>query len=288
MTGRRFQRTTRPSILEEEEESRRVFQTEVIVWGNVAIALAVLGAWLAGYRERPSFPWVFFALELVVIVVGAVSVYAENFARAAVDRWKRLGTGDPPSVGDAARGSWRERRPLAQRNVVFVLAGLVMLSLTLLVFQTGLGIESPFVPLAAAPAVFGPFVARERPVVLALALMVSALLAGIWELAPQSPCGWEECGAAEREARRPRPIVYLAVTVTLLAITALIAAERLRREQELRDEIRRMRAPDVESGVPERRQAEAVADENAEPSDATPADDQTESDSPERGPPNGA
>ena len=125
-----------------------VFQTEVIV-GATSSSLPSLPSCLRSDTRRcASAATLFLVLEALVVVVGFLTAYAEAIA----SKVGRL-FGDDDELRAQVLRDEEMARPsawCAARKVVYVLSIAVLAALTSLVWQTGLAIESPFIPLAAA------------------------------------------------------------------------------------------------------------------------------------------
>lgn len=140
------------------------------------------------------------------------------------------------------------------------MSGLLLLAFIALVWQTGLGIESPYIPLVTIPAVFGPFVARSGDTVKVLVVVVGLALGAITVWAPEcrgSYCekteriaataapGHAQSGTAESttfEVPKPHRVVYAAVSWLLIVLAGIISSGRLARERELLEENEELRS----------------------------------------------
>lgn len=218
------------------DETDALYQTTVIAWGNLAILVVVWVLLRYGYEEPRDVPVLFTVAQLFVFGVGFTTLYARQAAEAISRMWDP----DDPFEPRGWLKWWLDRRPRIQPFIVFALAAIVLASLTYLVWVTGLAIESPFVPLAAAPAVFGPFVARKRKeVVVGLVAIVIVLLGLIALEAPTSACGPDACDSdGEMTAHEPDAFVYYTTTVTVLLIVGWISANKLAVEKRMRTRIR--------------------------------------------------
>lgn len=245
-----------------DAERTAVFQTRVLMFAAGLIGIVVWASLKVGYGIELDLPPVFAVLIVVVLALGGVTTFPEHVARG----WSELGGRADYQIGMVV-GWWAARRARAQRWIVFLLSGLLLAAFVVLVWQTGLAIESPYIPLVTAPAVFGPFIARNRETVIALVLVVALALGAITELAPDDACPGQGCAPIARDAStggaagrgeeptdldaasfEPRPGVYLGVAVTLLVLAGLISARRLQREQELVRENEGLRAAIEEFG----------------------------------------
>jgi MFS family permease len=222
---------------DKKDDTDAVYQTTVIAFGNIVILAVVWGLLRWGYPEPREPPTLFTIAQVVISAVGCVTAIPEHVAAMVAQTW----TEDPYEPGPQLK-RWLSARPRVQPFVVFALAALVLASLTYLVWVTGLGIESPFVALAAAPAVFGPFVARKRRgVVVGLVAIVSVLLGVVAIWAPTSPCGRHECTSPQATAsREPGRGVFFATTVTVLVIVGVISANKLETEKKTRVKLKNL------------------------------------------------
>jgi hypothetical protein len=260
----------------EKMEATAIFQTGVLMFTALSIGVVV---WLLlhyGYPIHRALPSTFLALMLTVFFVGLLTAFPDRLGR----QWANVNKAKyKPSRPMKAWGRWR---PGVQRAVVFALSFCLLLAFVMLVWETGLGIESPFIPLVTAPAVFGPFVALYKRSVMALVIVVSVSLGGIALWAPTTPCPHAKCmpvsrpqhpskGYRDAQSFRPRGGVYIGIAVTLVFLASLIAANRLERETQLEAENERLDAEvarlrsdaDARSGDP--RKGPAPIDGEPEP-----------------------
>jgi hypothetical protein len=253
---RRFRigRSTQP-VSPEEKEDRAIFQTQVLV---VAAAFLLPLVWILlhhGYERPRELPVVFLVAMGAVMVLGGLSGFAETWMGISWSLGKRL-TGDENGthVPDFV-GSLRAVRQRVQPRLVYVLTAVTVVGFCGLVVDTGLSIESPYIPLITAPAVFGPFVAREGSTAGALIAIVAILLIVITLLFPGEACdtcldlgevsqqleGSADPGLRQLAGRvelteqyRPKPGVFLTVGFVFLALAGLISIGRLRTERDLK------------------------------------------------------
>jgi hypothetical protein len=202
----------------ESVEGTAIFQTQVLILAAVMFGAVVWALLELAYPEPRTPPFAFIALCGAVVVIGLFSAFPE----ALIGRtWSGM-TGKGQYRPGRGMSWWLDRRPKAQPGIVYVLSAGLLLAFVALVWATGFGIESPYVPLVAAPAVFGPFVARRGRAVVGLVLVVGAMLILLTWQAPPSPCP-ERCPPEEVEVYKPRPVVYAGVAITLIVLAGIIS-----------------------------------------------------------------
>jgi hypothetical protein len=237
----------------EEIAERAVTQTQVLVGTAFVLVLVVALLLKTGYEDPPDLPGSFLYTCIGVIFVGGATGFAEQWMALAWSLYKGA-NGGPPKEWDTALKKFRER---FQPYLVYLLTAGNLCAFTSLVWNTGLSIESPFIPLVTAPAVFGPFVARKVATIIALLVIVGIVLCGITWLLPREPCDGcltrpvseqplDEAGPRylrafdeqlhETHQHRPRPGVFLVVGLAFLALATVIAIGRHSKERELREE----------------------------------------------------
>jgi hypothetical protein len=237
-------------------EETAVSQTIVLLTAAAAIGVVVLELLKVGYPEARTPPGWFVWPTASVFVIGLATALPEHLGSI----WAIV-TSNPYDPKQALP-HWRARRPTIQPKVVYLLSATLLLAFTALVWNTGLGIESPYVPLVSAPAVFGPFIAKRGRTVLGLAIVVGLTLGAIALWAPRSACTHESsCSARLADGRsvavedryKPRKSVYVGVAVTLIVLASLIAAARLERERrvaaenaEVRERLVKLQAENAE------------------------------------------
>ena len=205
-----------------------IVQTAVLIVSTLIILNVTSYLLRHGYDEPRALPSLTKWLLVAVVPIGILTAGPEYVGRL----WAELCGQD--YVPTRPMEWWEKKgRPRYQPAVVYVIAVLVLVAFTALVWKTGLGIESPYVPLASSPAVFGPFVARRQQAVVFLVFIVSACLCLIAWVAPHTACGQQICSENAEEMLHPHRVVYVGVAVTLLLIAGLISASRLAREQDL-------------------------------------------------------
>lgn len=264
---RRFRAAARDTepVDPREKEERAVSQTRILVLAATFLFIMVLVLLSYGYEEPRTVPAAFWVPCLVVVVVGTLAAYGEVLWKALiVDAWGSLvGKNKQDYRPGRVQSAWLKRRPDLLPGFVYGLTALILFAFTALIWKTGLGIESPWVPLVTAPAVFGPFVARRGGTVVALVVVVTLFLVALTFVVPGEPCDGclaepvpqrplEQLSPPELrrfhqeletwQANRPKPYVYLIVGFAFLMLGGLISAGRMTREREMqreRDEMER-------------------------------------------------
>jgi hypothetical protein len=215
-----------------------VFQTGLIVVGNVVIFGSVLaGMRLGGFRDK-SLPEAFWIAEAIIVGVGAVTAWPEDAARL----WFTIAQKNyDPSTRMAALTKARDR---LQGYVVYVLTATGLFALAQLVNHTGGIAASPFLPFLTAPALFGPFVAKGGKAVFTIVVVIAGVLVGLTELTGQFP--------ASNPPMEPSAWLVAGVSLILVVGAGCISATRLERERELIDVINELRttAAALEGGAP--------------------------------------
>lgn len=237
------------------------YQADVIWAGNLVFAGVTTLAVLFAYGAHRDPPW-FYIGAVSVVFIFALASRVDSVAQWVGNRLKSLGEGEE---GEAYKPGplWQRYSSFLderQGAIVYVLAGLTVVSLVALIFDTGLSIESPFIPFVTAPAVFGPFIAKNGRRARLLVGTAALVLLIITLVASPSPCGvggcpaptlrdelscasapsLQQCAVGRVEDRfRPRRWLYLANGVLVLVAAGLIGARRLQTEQRLRADARK-------------------------------------------------
>jgi hypothetical protein len=140
--------------------------------------LMFLGAYLVLTREYQSaqrLPETFKDIEWGILISGVVALVA----RSILDRLREFLLGrraKSPEPSDKDLPWIVEHQEDALAFFVFVYTGLTLVALWSLVTSTGGGIHSPFSPLLAAPAIFGPFFSKYRLVIFGLVIIDAYLI----------------------------------------------------------------------------------------------------------------
>lgn len=249
----------------EEKEQDAVLQTQFLVVAATVLLFLIWLALRAGYGHRRDMPLVFYGPLLTVIFFGTATAFPEAVAYVFGPMVKRLSRGTPsaaPKRGDerdtASKRAFRrlhEWRRRWQPRLVYVFTALTGAGFLGLVWKSGLAVESPYIPLVTAPAVFGPFVARDDTTVRYLLGIVGGLLVFIALALPTETCGGcvttrdavhELKGASDpvvRQVRaelvkaedyRPSRWVFVTVGFVFLAIAGVISSVRMQNERDLK------------------------------------------------------
>jgi hypothetical protein len=241
--------------LAEEKESQALFQTKVLVAAAFFLGGMVWVLAKNGYAKDRALPREFVYACIFVAVVGVLTAFAEIWLGFLRDLF--LG---PESNGHSIP-KWVERlkawRRSYQPQLVYLLTAVLGFGFSALVWKTGLAIESPYIPLVTAPAVFGPFVARTPGTVAALLVIVAGLLIVITLKAPEAPCEgclshpvpgtplhaatptelrMFEADLRKAEEHRPGPGVYLTVGLAFLLTATGISITRWNRDKKVRQQ----------------------------------------------------
>jgi len=223
-----------------------VFQTGVIVAGNVVITLAVIAGLRWGHFKDSNLPAVFIVPELFAIAVGILTAFPEH-----IESWI-IALGRGPYKPSGVMQKWLDKRDNAQRYIVYLLSLLVVIALAALVLETGNISASPFVPFLTAPALFGPFVAKGWGPVVALvgAVALTIIVLGFnQETTKGASCKPSQCLRAERphsgaaganDPDIPATWLYGGVSLILISVAGGISAARLHREGQLEKELIRL------------------------------------------------
>lgn len=247
----RFGRARTKPFSPEEKEQQAVFQTQVLVAAAIVLLLTVWPLLKYEYDPPRSLPGALVVPFLVVILVGGLTGFAEWWMPFAWDVFK--GRGSPAPAPDV--GKWKARRRRFQPKLVYVLTALIVSGLIALVWKTGLAIESPYIPLVTAPAVFGVFVALDWRTAAALIAIVATISVSISVALPREPCH----GCLDRPvpsmrladatpayltqfdrqlrltaANRPGSEAFLIVGLFSLALAGLIGIGRLQNDRDLK------------------------------------------------------
>jgi hypothetical protein len=223
-----------------------VFQTGVIVAGNVVITCAVIAGLRWGNFKDSNLPAWFIVPELIAITVGILTAFSEH-----LESWL-IALGRGPYKPSRPMKKWLDRRDNVQRYIVYFLSILVVIALAALVLETGNISASPFVPFLTAPALFGPFVAKGRGPVVGLVGVVALtiIILGVnQETKGVMSCKPGQCLKAERlhpgaaganAPDVPATWLYGGVSLILIVVAGGISAARLHREGQLEKELIRL------------------------------------------------
>lgn len=143
-------------------------QLAMIVLANILIAAGVWYSMHRGFHPDRDVPHRFKVLEIILISVG-LGLLACPWVVLLV--WSAL-TGKRQTADLPFVRTWLRWQDDGFKPVVLLLTGLMIASLYALIRHTGGGIASPFGALLPAPAIFGPFLTRNRVTVLALTIAV--------------------------------------------------------------------------------------------------------------------
>jgi hypothetical protein len=183
-----------------------------------AAVLFVAWAVTKAATGRSGLPTLFVAPEFVIIVFSSVlsglTLIVQGWAIVVSDS-----VSDSQQVEQILSRSpegfeawWLQHREPIMLFFIFLLAAVMVFALDRLVHGTGGGLHSPFMPLLEAPAVLGPFIAREPLGVILSAVAVAAAVA--YEVLIHVPL----TGLADY-GRYERAIVILLV----IAVAALVS-----------------------------------------------------------------
>jgi hypothetical protein len=211
------------------------FQMLAICVSNVVIALGALTLLGFGYKGGgPTLtPWFNIFEFLLVAIAGVLANY--EF---------RNPFGTTLISGQLSEGaeSWLESGPRVVRGAfIYVLACGTVATVVILVTSTGGGIDSPFTPLLAALAVYGPFITRNRVSIGLQVISVGLVIfyldhrAAGHNLAPAAydqrdgkyhayPTGSLRIGGRIHE---PKWWLFAAVATLVVGIAALISAGKI-------------------------------------------------------------
>jgi hypothetical protein len=228
-----------------------LFQVRLIVVGNGVILLSV---WLAieyGKFANRTLPGSFWIPELAIVLVGALVAFTEFGPRVAA--WSgRTDYKDSPSMLH-----WMSVREPALGPLVYVFTAVAVFALAQLVQHTGGVIGSPFLPFLTTPALFGPFVAKDKRTVGLIIMLVVGIVVFLTTKGHTTTinrCAGSNCKAGSASAEThsafnmPSKWVYSGVTIVVLLVAGGISTSRLAREQELETWIRDRIAESPSSG----------------------------------------
>lgn len=206
----------------ESAPSPKVLQLASLAAANVVVLLV---AWMLTRAAGTELTAWFVAPEFVV-VIGAVVICglglfvegAEFILDDATPEDMARRRNLPPEGFEAW---WLMRREGVVRWVLLGLAAVMVFALDRLVHTTGGGLLSPFVPLLTAPAVFGPFLAKQwQGSLLAVAAVSAAIIYEVTSVPNH----------AAHAASVYSPGYYAIVTISVLGLAgATSSAQRWRR-----------------------------------------------------------
>jgi hypothetical protein len=200
----------------------------IFMFLNIAIVVVVFFSWRYGYTNPPRFPRKFRNIEIVLTLsgcgilllgwlistVGAGTTGKEHEQSNLVNAWLIL-----------------RDRVIAICSPVFAVA--LIAALWQLALETG-GIDSPFVALLPAPAIFGPFFTQRRLVVAALVVINGILIAdvdgdGRSEITPAGHLRSPAQTHLPRDASFVDHRVFAVLAIVLLAISGIMNMFRIER-----------------------------------------------------------
>lgn len=200
-------------------------QAALILLVNVIVLSVALGLLHWGYDDPPDTPWLFAVLESLVIVITFLTRFTEVFGATLASVGLREYT---PSRGMRKWIAFRESQPKSFFKALFTLRGTSYLAAILgfwamwdLVANTGGGIESPFSPFLAAPAVLGPLLVMDRRVLLLLLTGAVYMVGRADKHAPHRPM------APSAQLDHPKWFTYAIVTLALVVCAGLISYLRM-------------------------------------------------------------
>jgi hypothetical protein len=190
-----------------------LFQVRLIVAGNLVIGASVVVGILVGkFAQATTIPARFWIPEALIVFVGGIVVFADF--TGPISAWLAQTRYDTPSPGIV---KWQQKRAPALPFLVYVFSGVAVFALASLVEDTGGVVKSPFVPFLTTPALFGPFVAKDKRRAFLIVVIVALVVIGLMLKLHTATSQW----------------LYTCVTVVVLIVAGAIGALRLSREEKL-------------------------------------------------------